>query len=55
MPRYDKNRKPLRNAEIVRLYDTANLSFEEIGDLFSISRQRTHRIYWDEKKKEQTK
>ena len=54
MPKYDKNRKPLINAEIVRLRDTSSpqLSFEEIGVIFGISRQRTHHIYWGEKKKE---
>ena len=51
MGKYDKITKTLRNAEIVKLRDGSNLSFEEIGRVFNISRQKAHFIYHREKAK----
>ncbi len=57
MPRYDKNRKLLRNAELVKLRDSSSpqLSFEEIGQVYGITRQAANKIYLRDTKRRWTR
>jgi DNA-directed RNA polymerase sigma subunit (sigma70/sigma32) len=48
--RNEKQRKDQRNRLLVEYKDTNDVSFQKVAEIFSISRQRVHQIYWNEKR-----
>lgn len=48
--KYDEFRKLARNELLTEYYDTHRISFRKLGkEIFNISGQRAHQIYWKEK------
>lgn len=50
--RYDKLRKLARNELLTDYKDSNRVSFEKVGGIFRITRQRAHQIYQSQKKRE---